>query len=194
MNAPGDTPPTARRRRGLVRHHSEHATATGIYGIIVVAAVLATSHAETAVAVDLAVLVTLVIYWAAERYARLVAARIHEGARPDWSHVRRELTTGWGALWGLLFGAMFAVPVLGVAAGAATGGLLKAREGLGITEEQLGRIKEQITEGTSALFVVTESADLDKLGERLRGWHSKLLETNLTAGERQILRETVGES
>ena len=95
MNAPGDTPPTAHRRRGLVRHHSEHATATGIYGIIVVAAVLATSHAETAVAVDLAVLVTLVIYWAAERYARLVAARIHEGTRPDWSHVRRELTTGW---------------------------------------------------------------------------------------------------
>lgn len=115
--------------------------------------------------------------------------------RPTTTHGKDETRrwTGWGALWGLLFGAMFAVPVLGVAAGAATGGLLKAREGLGITEEQLGRIREQITEGTSALFVVTDSADLDRLGERLRGWHSKLLETNLTEGERKILRETVGD-
>ena len=78
-----------------MRHPSEHATATGIYGIIVAAAVLSTSHAESAVAVDLAVLVTLVIYWAAERYARLVAARIHDDARPSWPHVRRELTSGW---------------------------------------------------------------------------------------------------
>ena len=82
-------------RRHLVRHPSEHATATGIYGIIVSSAVLASSHAETAVAVDVAVLVTLLVYWAAERYARLVAARIHDGARPSWPHVRHELTSGW---------------------------------------------------------------------------------------------------
>jgi len=96
MTTAGGTSPGARgRRRGLVRHPSEHATATGIYGIIVAAAVLATSHAESAVAVDLAVLVTLVIYWTAERYARLVAARIHDDTRPDWSHVRHELTSDW---------------------------------------------------------------------------------------------------
>ncbi|QDC26708.1 hypothetical protein FE374_12395 [Georgenia yuyongxinii] len=79
----------------MVRHPSEHATATGIYGIIVGSAVLASSHAETAVAIDVAVLVTLLIYWAAERYSRLVAARIHDGARPSWVQVRRELTSGW---------------------------------------------------------------------------------------------------
>jgi hypothetical protein len=95
MTTPDGSPPARRGRRGLVRHSSEHATATGIYGIIVAAAVLATSHAESAVRVDLAVLVTLVIYWAAERYARLVAARIHDDVRPSWPHVRRELTTGW---------------------------------------------------------------------------------------------------
>jgi hypothetical protein len=94
MTAPDGTP-TPRGRRGHVRRRTEHATATGIYGIIVSAAVLATSHEGTAVAVDLAVLVTLVIYWAAERYARLVAARIHDGTRPDWSHVRHELASGW---------------------------------------------------------------------------------------------------
>ena len=56
---------------------------------------MAASHAERVVAVAVAVLVTLVIYWTAERYARLVAARIHDERRPDWGHVRHELTHGW---------------------------------------------------------------------------------------------------
>ena len=56
---------------------------------------MATSHALRAVAVDVAVLVTLVIYWSAERYARLVAERIHDGRRPTWREVRTQLTRGW---------------------------------------------------------------------------------------------------
>ena len=31
----------------------------------------------------------------AERYARLVAGRIHDGRRPTWQEIRRQLTTGW---------------------------------------------------------------------------------------------------
>jgi hypothetical protein len=41
------------------------------------------------------VAVTLVVYWAAERYARLVADRIHAGRKPTWAEVRRQLGTGW---------------------------------------------------------------------------------------------------
>jgi len=74
---------------------TEESTAAGIYGVIVASSVLAASHAETALAVDLAVLVTLVIYWAAERYARVVAQRIHDGRRPDRSQLGHQLTTGW---------------------------------------------------------------------------------------------------
>src|SRR5690242_13154232 len=73
----------------------EESTAGAIYGVIVSAAVMATSHASTSIAVDVAVLVTLVIYWSAERYARLVAERIHDGRRPTWWEVRRQLTKGW---------------------------------------------------------------------------------------------------
>lgn len=116
--------------------------------------------------------------------------------RPTTEHGHEETWrgTGWGALWGLLFGALFAVPVLGVAAGAASGALAKAREGLGITEEQLHRIRAEITEGTSALFLVTEQADLDRLGERMRGEHARLVDTNLTDAERSLLMETFGGS
>lgn len=74
---------------------TEEGTAAGIYGVIVGASVMAASHAGTAFAVDLSVLVTLIIYWGAERYARVVAQRIHDGHRPDRSELRQQLTTGW---------------------------------------------------------------------------------------------------
>ncbi|GAA0928656.1 hypothetical protein [Virgisporangium aurantiacum] len=74
---------------------SEEETAGGIYGVIVSAAVMAASHATTAIAVDLAVLATLIVYWSAERFARLVAERIHQGHRPDVRSVVAHLTSGW---------------------------------------------------------------------------------------------------
>lgn len=88
-----------RHQTASMRHRwaqqSEESTAAGIYGVIVGAAVMAAAHAPSTAAVAVSVLVTLAIYWAAERYARLVAERIHEQHRPTWSAVRRQLTTGW---------------------------------------------------------------------------------------------------
>ncbi|GGN21385.1 hypothetical protein GCM10010109_35470 [Actinoplanes campanulatus] len=78
-----------------LKHESEEATASGIYGLIVGAAVLVASHAPTVARAVFAVLATLTIYWLAERYARIVAERIHAGQRPTWHTVRRQLTTGW---------------------------------------------------------------------------------------------------
>lgn len=94
MSTSGE-PASSRQTRLGFTHETEEATASWIYGIIVTSAVMAASHAPTALATDLAVLVTLVIYWAAERYARIIAERIHEGHRPSWDTVREQLTSGW---------------------------------------------------------------------------------------------------
>ncbi|MGZ4592303.1 MAG: DUF1269 domain-containing protein [Actinomycetes bacterium] len=118
-----------------------------------------------------------------------------EGAkRPTTHHVQEDQRrgTGWGAFWGLLFGALFFVPVLGAAAGAGLGALHKSMEGVGIGKDQMERLRSQITEGTSALFVVTDEADLDRLGERFHGMGWKLIDTNLTDAERAGLVETFG--
>ncbi len=118
-----------------------------------------------------------------------------EGAdRPETRHGREDTRrgAGWGALWGLLFGAMFAIPVLGLAAGAAAGALSKVHQGLGISKEQIERIRKEITPGTSALFLVTDHGDLDRLGDRMRGVDARLIETNLTEAERSVLMETFG--
>jgi uncharacterized membrane protein len=118
------------------------------------------------------------------------------GARRPVTTQEHEATwhkSGWGAFWGLLLGAMFMVPVLGAAAGAAVGALSKATGAVGISKEELETIRSQVTEGTSALFAVTDEGDLDRLGERFHGAHMKLVDTNLTKEERDLLLETFGD-
>jgi hypothetical protein len=89
--------PSPAHPRWLLRLKREdvESTAAGIYGTIISAAVMASSHAPTAATVIAGVAVTLVVYWAAERYARLVAERIHAGRKPTWREVRHQLGTGW---------------------------------------------------------------------------------------------------
>jgi uncharacterized membrane protein len=115
-------------------------------------------------------------------------------SHPETKHGGEEnwRGAGWGAVLGLMIGALFFLPVVGGLAGAALGGLAKKTEDAGITKEQLEKIRTEVTEGTSALFAVTEQGDLDRLGERFRGWHSTLVATNLTDAEKRELLETFG--
>src|SRR4051794_34450153 len=84
-----------RRLRVRLRHETAEGTAAGVYGLIVGSSVLGTAHAETAYKLDIIVVVTLTIYWVAERYARIVAERIHEGRRRAWHVIREQLAGGW---------------------------------------------------------------------------------------------------
>lgn len=115
-------------------------------------------------------------------------------AQPTTTHGHEDKWrgTGWGALLGVLLGALFFVPVVGGVAGAAIGAYTKFSDNAGVTKEQLESIRTEVTEGTSALFVVTEEGDLDRVGERFHGIHSKLIATNLTEAERSVLLETFG--
>jgi uncharacterized membrane protein len=114
--------------------------------------------------------------------------------KPETRHSHDDTKHGaaWGALWGLLGGALFAVPVVGGVVGLAIGALAKSTEDAGITKDDLARIRTEVVEGTSALFLVTEAGDLDRLGERMRGTDKKLITTNLTEAERDVLLETFG--
>lgn len=112
--------------------------------------------------------------------------------KTDQGHEETWRGTGWGALWGVVVGALFFVPVIGGVAGAAVGAISKMTQGVGITKEQLETIRTQVTEGTSALFLVTDEGDLDRLGDRFHGLAGKLVDTNLTDAERQVLLETFG--
>lgn len=71
--------------------------ASEIYGLIVASSVLAASdhEEEDVVEVALAVLVTLVVYWLAEAYAHVMAARHVRGERIRWSQATSTLRAGW---------------------------------------------------------------------------------------------------
>jgi uncharacterized membrane protein len=113
----------------------------------------------------------------------------HGATRPRSEHHQDEVRrgAGWGAFWGLLFGALFFAPLLGAAAGAGVGALGTAMGQLGITKEQMDTLRWQITAGTSALFVLSDEADLDRVGERFHGLNWLLIDTNLTDVERARL-------
>jgi len=113
--------------------------------------------------------------------------------RTKHGHEETWRGAGWGSVFGLLIGTLFFVPVVGGLAGAALGALAKSTKDAGITKEQLEKIRVEVTEGTSALFVVTEEGNLDRLGDRMRGMRSSaLLATNLTDAERDMLLEAFG--
>jgi hypothetical protein len=89
--------PTVRGQDGAARDllAEERATADTIYGIIVSSAVMASAHSTSVVTLGVAVLVTLLIYWAAERFADVMGQRIVHSPELTASQLRRHLGTGW---------------------------------------------------------------------------------------------------
>jgi uncharacterized membrane protein len=64
-----------------------------------------------------------------------------------------------GAFWGLLFGVVFLLPLAGVTAG--PDGLFR----VGLSDEFLRQVRDRITPGTSALFLLTHDAAVDRIRE-----------------------------
>ena len=98
-----------------------------------------------------------------------------------------------GAFWGLLFGLLFFVPFFGMAVGAAMGALLGHFARYGIDESFIDQVRAKVTPGTSALFLLTSGAVLDKVAEAVRGQQFELIQTNLSREEEDQLREAFAE-
>jgi uncharacterized membrane protein len=118
-----------------------------------------------------------------------------EGAKKPKTRQLNSLT-GAGALggsfWGLLFGLIFFVPLLGMAIGAGMGALAGSMSDVGIDDEFIKTMREEITPGTSALFVMTSDAVLDKVHQAFEGQPMSLVQTNLSADQENKLREVFG--
>jgi positive regulator of sigma E activity len=80
---------------GVPQRLNPRLTADGIYGIIISAGVLASWRGSSLIHLAVAALATLLIYWAAERYARVIAERVEDGRRPTLAELRHEMSRGW---------------------------------------------------------------------------------------------------
>jgi uncharacterized membrane protein len=98
-----------------------------------------------------------------------------------------------GAFWGMLFGLIFFVPFFGMAVGAAMGALSGAFADYGINDDFIKRTREKVTEGTSALFLMTSGAVKDKVVDEMKGLDFEIIATNLSKEEEEKLQAAFGE-
>lgn len=94
-----------------------------------------------------------------------------------------------GAFWGMLFGLIFFVPLFGAAVGAITGALSGYFRDYGINDDFIKEVRNKVTEGTSALFLMTENVTLDKVEDAVKDSHPELIQSNLTKEQEARLRE-----
>ncbi|MCB0912367.1 MAG: DUF1269 domain-containing protein [Propionibacteriaceae bacterium] len=98
-----------------------------------------------------------------------------------------------GAFWGLLFGLIFFVPFFGAAFGAAMGAAMGSMSDFGINDDFIKSVREKVTPGTSALFLLTSGAVEDRIKEQLGGVGGELISTNLSVEDEAKLREMFAE-
>jgi len=106
-------------------------------------------------------------------------------------------TTGQGALsgafWGMFLGLIFLVPFLGAAIGAALGAWSTSIVDMGISDKFIDDVKQKVTPGTSALFLLTDDTVVDRVENALKDMHPHLIASNLTAEQEAKLREAFAE-
>src|SRR5262245_57036824 len=98
-----------------------------------------------------------------------------------------------GAFWGMLFGLLFFVPILGLAVGAGMGALMGSFADVGIDDKFIKQVRSQVTEGTSALFLMTSGAVEDRVRDALKGQQFKIVAANLSKEQEDKLRAAFAE-
>jgi uncharacterized membrane protein len=94
-----------------------------------------------------------------------------------------------GAFWGFLIGLIFFVPLLGLAVGAATGAVTGALNDYGIDDNFIKQVREKVKPGTSALFLMTAHAVIDRVVPELKSLNPELITSNLSDEQESRLRE-----
>ena len=141
-----------------------------------------------------------------ERLSKENVVVVHDAATVSWEPGKKKpktrqlnnLTSAGalgGAFWGLLFGLLFFVPLLGMAVGAASGALAGSLGDVGIDDNFIKSVRDQVTPGTSALFVMTSDAVQDRVLAAVKdaGLHAELVHTNLSEDQEAKLRDAFAE-
>ena len=93
-----------------------------------------------------------------------------------------------GGFWGMLFGLIFFVPLLGLAIGAAAGALAGSLTDVGISDSFIKSVRDQVTPGTSALFLLSTDAVFDRVAPEFADTGAELISTNMSEDQESRLR------
>jgi uncharacterized membrane protein len=139
-----------------------------------------------------------------ERLSKEELIVIHDAASVSWAEGKKKPKThqlssmaGAGALggafWGMLFGLLFFIPLLGMAVGAAAGALSGSLVDVGIDDAFIKSVRDKVPPGTSALFLMSSNAVMDKIRDAFDGDAPELIETNLSNEQEAQLRAAFSE-
>jgi uncharacterized membrane protein len=131
--------------------------------------------------------------------------KVLDAAIVSWPHGKKSpktrqlvdlMTVGAmsGMFWGMLLGVIFLTPLFGMAIGAAFGALGGAFRDYGIDDDFIKRVRSAVTEGTSALFLMTSDAVLDRVSERMKNLKFEIIATNFSKEQEEKLRELFAEA
>lgn len=126
--------------------------------------------------------------------------KVHDAAIVTWETGKKKpktrqmhnlvgLGAADGAFWGMLFGLIFFIPLFGMAMGAAMGALGGHFRDIGIDDNFIKSIREQVTEGTSALFLMTSDAVVDRVSENMKDFNFEIIASNLSSEQEEALRQ-----
>ncbi len=98
-----------------------------------------------------------------------------------------------GSFWGMLIGFLLLNPLLGAAVGAGAGALSGKLSDIGINDQFMKDLSADLTEDTSALFILLRKVTPDKVLARLeeKQIKGKVLKTSMTVEEEDELRKIV---
>jgi uncharacterized membrane protein len=97
-----------------------------------------------------------------------------------------------GTFWGMLFGLIFFVPVLDTGRREETERLTSALSDVGINDNFIYQVRSKLTEGTSALFVLSRDAVVERIINASEGKKPDLITINLLRDEEMKLRNLFG--
>jgi uncharacterized membrane protein len=93
-----------------------------------------------------------------------------------------------GALWGGLIGLLFLAPLLGMAVGAASGGLAGKFTDVGVNDDFMKQLGAKLPPGSAALIALGSTEAGDKLLERLKPYGGEVIQTSLGTDQEEHLR------
>jgi uncharacterized membrane protein len=129
--------------------------------------------------------------------------RVEDAAAVSWPYDRRTPNTAmfgsldgpgelWGGFWGMLLGLIFLTPLAGPRFGAAAGAIAGSLSDFGVADDFVKRVRDMVTPGTSALFVLSDGPTRDALVAELQGVPFELVRSQLSAEQERRLRAALG--
>jgi uncharacterized membrane protein len=139
-----------------------------------------------------------------ERLAREHAIEIEDAALVRWSPRHRKpyirelgALNGpghlWGGFWGVLLALIFLTPIAGPRFGAAAGAVAGTLADFGVGDDFVKCVRDTVTPGTSAVFVLGGRDCPERIGESLADIPAALIRSDMSDEQTRNLRDALGD-